>query len=299
MIILSHFLIFLKGDEMNFWKKIFVVAFLSAILPQTSSAVVDFSPNRKQTTIRYTSFMDYPPFGVYNIKQLGYGQRREEYNSIFTNMINDFFKSNTLYPEFVGNTNYSDLVRQVRAGDVDIIFGIYYGTKIYDGLDYVMPAVIDNPVTIIMRPERVSEVKQLSDLQKLKGAKFGDDRFSDYVNSELEKFKLQTENDSTEMFKKLYNNEIDYIIASYYLGVIKASKLGLRGKLSFSKQALWNMPLFIGVSKASKYHDSLMRSLIVYIEKKENRDKFAKDLQDMVHRYEQESMRTVPPIFTE
>ena len=102
-----------------------------------------------------------------------------------------------------------------------------------------------------------------------------------------------------KMFKKLYNKEIDYIIASYYLGVIKASKLGLRSKLSFSKQAIWNMPLFIGVSKASKYHDSLMRSLIVYIESKENRDKFAKDLQNMVRKYEQESMRTVPPIFTE
>ena len=59
------------------------------------------------------------------------------------------------------------------------------------------------------------------------------------------------------------------------------------------------MPLFIGVSKASKYHDSLMRSLILYIEKKENRDKFARELQDMVRKYEQESQRIVPPVFTE
>lgn len=284
---------------MNFWKKIFTAAVWAAVLPQTAEAVVDFNPNRQQKTVGYTSFMDYPPFGVYNIRKLGYGQSRAEYASIFTNMINDFFQTNSLHPEFIGSTDYSDLVRRVRAGDVDIIFGIYYGTKIYDGLDYVMPAIIDNPVTIIMLPERVGEIKQLSDLKKLKGGRFADDRFSDYVNGELEKLNLLSESDATEMFKKLYNKKVDYIIASYYLGVIKASKLGLRSKLSFSKQAIWNMPLFIGVSKASKYHDSLMRSLILYIEKKENRDKFARELQDMVRKYEQESQRIVPPVFTE
>ena len=299
MIILSYFLIFLKGDYMNCWKKFLIALFGVCMCQQNAWAVVDFTPDKNKTTIRYTSFMDYPPFGVYTIRELGYGQRRDEYSSIFVNLIDDFFKDSSMRSEFVGNTNYSDLVRQVRAGDVDVIFGIYYGTKIYDGLDYVMPALIDNPVTIIMLPDRVGEVKKLDDLQKLKGAKFNDDRFSDYVARETQKFNLQTESDPTEMFKKLYTREIDYILASYYLGVIKASKLGLRGKLSFSKQAIWNMPLFVGVSKASKYHDSLMRSLIVYIEKKENRDKFAKDLQDMVRKYEQESMRTVPPIFTE
>lgn len=159
---------FFKGDKMNFWKKIFTAAVLAAVLPQTAEAVVDFNPNRQQKTVGYTSFMDYPPFGVYNIRKLGYGQSRAEYASIFTNMINDFFQTNSLHPEFIGSTDYSDLVRRVRAGDVDIIFGIYYGTKIYDGLDYVMPAIIDNPVTIIMLPERVGEIKQLSDLKNSK-----------------------------------------------------------------------------------------------------------------------------------
>ncbi len=279
----------------NIWLMIFSLLFLT----QNAQAVVDFTPDKNKTTIKYTSFMDYPPFGVYTIRDLGYGLSRDEYASIFSNLINDFFQDSSMKSEFVGSLEYTDLVRQVRAGNIDIIFGIYYGTKIYDGLDYVMPAIVDNPVTIIMLPERVSEVKQLADLKKLKGAKFSDDRFSDYVSGELEQFNLLSESDANEIFKKLYNKEIDYIIASYYLGVIKASKLGLRSKLSFSKQAIWNMPLFIGVSKASKYHDSLMRSLIVYIENKENRDKFAKDLQNMVRKYEQESMRTVPPIFTE
>ncbi len=284
---------------MNCWKKILMLLFLGLLGPQNAWAVVDFTPDKNKTDIRYTSFMDYPPFGVYTIRDLGFGQSRNEYATIFHELIEDFFKNSSMRSEFVGNTDYSDLVRQVRAGDIDVIFGIYYGTKIYDGLDYVMPAIIDNPVTIIMLPERVGEVKQLADLQKLKGAKFSDDRFSDYVNGEFEKFKLQTESDPTQMFKKLYTREIDYILASYYLGVIKASDLGLRGKLSFSKQAIWNMPLFIGVSKASEYHDSLMRSLIVYIEKKENRDKFARELQEMVRKYEQKSMQTVPPVFTE
>ena len=284
---------------MNFWKKIFTAAVLAVILPQAANAVVDFNPVQRQTTIRCTGFMDYPPFGVYTIRQLKYNQSRREYTSIFSNMTVDFFNAHSLHPEFVSDTDYADLVRQVRAGDIDVIFGIYYGTKIYDGLDYVIPAVADNPVTIIMLPERVGEIRQLSDLKKLKGGQFADDRFSGYVQKELKEFQVQTESDTTEMFKKLYNKKIDYIIASYYLGVVKASELGLLNKLSFSKQAVWNMPLFIGVSKASKYHDSLLRSLTAYVEKKENRDKFSRDLQDIVREYERKSLRTVPPILTE
>ena len=203
-----------------------------------------------------------------------------------------------MHYELITDKDYDNLIRRVRAADADVIFGIYYGTKKYDGLDFVLPAVIDNPVVLIMLPQNVDKVKSLDDLKKLKGAFFAQDKFNDFVKNKIEAYDVIKEKDSLELFRKLFMGEIDYIFASYYFGVAQSSNLGLRHKLSISKQAIWNMPMFIGVAKASPHHKSLLQSLMKFAEKEQNRKLLSDALANKVKEYEQKSLRITPPIFT-
>jgi ABC-type amino acid transport substrate-binding protein len=217
---------------------------------------------------------------------------------IFDEFAKEFFASLGIFHKLIKDTDYDNLVRRVRAADADIIFGIYYGTKKYDGLDFVIPAVIDNPVVLMMLPHNANKVKSLNDLKKLKGAIFSQDKFNDFVTSQMAEYDIIKEKDNLEIFRKLFMGEIDYIFATYYFGVAKSSALGLRHKISISKQPIWTMPMFIGVAKASPHHESLLQSLMKFTEKEANRKMLQDALANKVKEYEQKSLRITPPVFS-
>lgn len=278
--------------------RIVISLFLVFMMANQANAVVNFERKDNNLFLNYTGFMDYPPFGEYVVVPQKWGPPIESYEMIFNDFAKEFFASLGIQNRLVKDTDYDNLVRRVRAADADIIFGIYYGTKKYDGLDFVLPAVIDNPIVLMMLPHNVEKVKSLNDLKKLKGAIFTQDKFNDFVKSKINEYDVVKEQDSLEIFRKLFLGEIDYIFASYYFGVAKASELGLRHKLSISKQPIWNMPMFIGVSKASPHHKSLLQSLMKFADKEENRKILSDSLANKIKEYEQKSLRITPPIFT-
>lgn len=278
--------------------KIVVSLVFCFMMANQAGAVVNFDSKERNLSLNYTSFMDYPPFGEYVVIPQQGGAATETYETVFASFAREFFTSLDVNYRLITDTNYDNLVRRVRAGDADIIFGIYYGTKQYDGLDYVLPAVADNPVVLMMLPQNVDKVKSLDDLKKLKGAIFAQDKFNDFVRNKINSYGVITEQDSLEIFRKLFMGEIDYIFTSYYFGVVQSSNLGLRHKLSISKQAIWNMPMFIGVSKVSPHHKSLLQSLMKFAEKEKNRQILSDALANKVKEYEQKSLRVTPPIFT-
>ena len=276
-----------------------VISFLFCfMMANQASAVVNFDKKERNLSLNYTSFMDYPPFGEYIVTPQQWGPAIESYETVFGTFAREFFSSLGVHHRLITDTDYDNLVRRVRAAEADIIFGVYYGTKKYDGLDFVLPAVIDNPVVLMMLPHNVDKVKSLDDLKKLKGAVFAQDKFNDFVKAKIENYDVIKERDSLEIFRKLFMGEIDYIFVSYYFGVAQSSNLGLRHKLSISKQAIWNMPMFIGVAKASPHHKSLLQSLMKFADKEQNRQLLNDALANKVKEYEQKSLRITPPIFT-
>lgn len=284
---------------MSFWKKVFTAAFLTVLCTQNSFAVVDFSQQKDNKGIIVTGFTDFPPFGEAFYKETRHGIEIDYYdNKILEGFIKDFLQDLNVAATFqYRDKAYEDTVRDVRTGKIDVLLGMYYGTKLYDGLDYIIPAVINNPVTVMMLPTRINEIKNTEDLKKLKGGILAKEHFSDYVSSEIKKFPVKKFDKPYDLFKQLFAGEIDYIFSGYYTGVIESSKLGLRSKIAFSKRAIWDMPLFIGVSKASKYHSFLVQRLTKFTDNKENIAKINQQLNQAIAEYEAESLRTVPPIF--
>ena len=173
--------------------------------------------------------------------------------------------------------------------------GIYHETKIYNGIDYVFPSILNNPITVIMLPDRIDEVKTVEDLKKLKGAISQKEWLSDYVTSELEYFQVEKLPDYDAIFEKLFRGEIDYAFVSQYAGLIAVAKTGLRNKVSFAKQMVWNMPLFIGVSKMSPNRKYLLPRLVKFCEDAKNKQKLEEHLIKTVNQIEQKYIGAVPP----
>lgn len=275
--------------------KIFFFFFFLLFYPSLLSAQVEFNTekNREVKQIKATGFMDYPPFGY--IPNEYYP---DSYQSVFKPIIDNYAKNVNFLVDYSVSLPYEVLVRNVRGGKIDIIMGIYHDTQMYDGLDYIFPALLNNPIVVVMLPDRINEVSSISDLKKLKGAMSSHEHLSDFVTQQIQNFNIVKIDNSYDLYKKLYNKDIDYVLASEYNARVELAKLGLRNRLSFSKNPLWNIPLFLGVSKTSVYRNQIKNGLHKIANDPETRNIVKKNLADYIARVEKESIGVVPPDFS-
>lgn len=253
-------------------------------------------------TITVVGFMDYPPVGY--IDQVLYRGTKDvyvdKYRTVFENIMNEFAEATAKKIKYIYKTesDYGSLIRQVRGGKYDMVLGVYHETKLYEGLDIVFPSLLNNPISIIMLPRNAGKVKTLTQLKKMKGAISTREHLSDYVSEQLKDYNLEYIDEPEKMFEKLYTGEIDYVFASYFFGIVETAKLGLRDKLSFSKQVIWNMPLFLGISKMSPNRNYLVGKLTSYSEKPESKDKLENKLRQMIMDFELKNRGVVPPAWS-
>ena len=254
-------------------------------------------------TISVIGFTNYPPVGYFE-KQLKYEDREdafiEVYRTVFENLLEEFAQATGKRIKFVNEKedDYHELIRKVRGGKIDMALGIYHETKLYEGLEIIFPSLINNPISIIMLPKNAGKIKNVSQLKKLKGAVSSREYLSDFVSEQMKEYNLEYIDEPEKMFEKLYTGEIDYVFASYFFGIIESSKLGLRDKLSFSKQVIWNMPLFLGISKLSPNRNYLVGKLTSYSEKPESKTKMENKLREMIMEFELKNRGVVPPPYS-
>lgn len=250
---------------------------------------------QRSQEIQITGFLDYPPFGAVEHPN---EDIRGKFTTLWQPMIDQFKKENNLSIKVITQKmSYPELVQAVRRGEIDMLLGAYHETALYKGLEFVFPAVIDNPVTIFMLPNRVNEVKEIDDLKKLNGVRSNKEIYSDFVEGKLKEFKLTTLNSNYELFEQLFTKKADYILIGRYYGLIEAYKLGLREQISEAKLPLWNMPLFVGISKVSRHRKLIAQKLTRYAEKAENKKAIEQHLIEMIAQYEKNTQGVVPPTF--
>jgi len=237
-----------------------------------------------------STFTDYPPFG-YTAEGLG-----TEW-SFLDKAMDLFAKKNNMEIKYRSGDNYQDTIDQLLRGKTDILLGIYHDTKIYTGLEYVFPAVLNNPVHLVMLPQNIGKIKTSEDLKNLHGVYIARDHFSDFVAGNLKKYHVESVPDSLTAYEKLFTGEIDYVIGSYYYNYVEVLNLGLADYVSFSKQAIWNMPLFIGLSKASHYYGKTNSLLKHFIATEEFKQAVTSGLKEKIAQIERQTQGIVPPKF--
>ncbi len=274
--------------------KIIISAAFLLFLGNSAQAQVEFDTtrNREVKQLRATGFVDYPPFGVLRVPSFP-----DSYSNIFQPVIADYAKFANFIIDYTTHYPYQELVRMVRGGKIDILTGVYHETNMYQGLDIVYPALVNNPIVLAMLPDRINEVKSKDDLKKLKGGISSKEHLSDFVAKEIKTFNVETVDDDYTLYQKLFRREIDYIFTSEYYARVVLAQMGLRNQVRFSKDAIWNMPLFIGISKMSPYRKQVYNGLSVYLATPEARKKTEQAISDYIKKIEEQSVGIVAPDF--
>ena len=250
---------------------------------------------KKVREVRITGFLDYAPFG--------YTERPDEilygkFFTVFQPMIDTIKEENNLKIMYeLSKRNFPAQVQEVRQGNIDVVLGAYHETELFRGLELIYPAALINPITVFMLPNRIDDVKSVDDLKKLKGVRTSKEAYSDFVEQQLKEYNIETVDNSYDLFERLFTKKADYILISQYYGLIEASKLGLRNQISVAKQTLWQVPMFIGVSKLSRERKMLSQKLTRYLEDPKNQEIIKQNIIRLVNEAEANAQGIVPPTF--
>jgi len=141
----------------------------------------------------------------------------------------------------------------VRNGEADVIFGIYKNDERLKWLDFVEPAFMTDPVSIVVRRGEGFAFSKWEDLKGRKGVtnegeSFGN-KFDGFMASSLTVKRAQSVD---KAFKALENKSADYLIIALYPGQILARKLGLAAKVEFLPKEVDSFGMYVGFSKKSK-----------------------------------------------
>ncbi len=250
---------------------------------------------KKVTELHMTGYINYAPFGwVDNPDGVVYGQ----FHTVFQPMIDTFIKEANIKMHYdLQQKTFDDLAQKVRQGDIDFMVGAYYQTEMFKGLHLLYPAAMHNPITVFMLPNRINEVKTTDDLKKLKGVRYTGEYFSDFVEKKVAELNPIEVDTVYQMFEKLFTKEADYIISSYYFGMLEAIRLGLKKQIAPAKEALWNIPVFVGVSKTSRNRELISKRLTKYLNETQNTDMLKRNIQNVINDFEKKYEGVVPPTF--
>ena len=279
-------------------KILYLVAFLISVnlLIINVYAFVDTTKEEKSRgeELQVVTFDDYEPFGKKSRNE-GFSNLK----SIFASELIKFAESKNYSLKAAGfNSDYVTNVRAVRSGKYDVIIGAYSLTKLYNGIEFVYPSMINNPVNVAMMPDKIDQVSVLEDLKSMKGVRLKDEILNDYVEGLLTKFNVEKVDTLNEAYEKLFIGEVDYVIGGYYNLLAEAIKLGIRPYISFSKKSLWDIPVFIGVSKTSKINRKLLiRLLTAWSNTESVKESIKQNLRDYIEGLEREYDGVVPPMY--
>ena len=254
--------------------------------------IADMQKNTQRLNI--AGFINYPPFGIFERSGNYY-----IFHSVFENIVSELAQntqSTVTYFNYTGD-NYSALIDDVNSGEYDLLLGAYSNTKLYERVELIFPSILNNPVTVITLQENALKITKADQLKNLKGAVCLQDHFTDFVSNQMKDYNLEKVETPYEMFEKLFTRKVDYLFMTQYFGLIEAIKLGLRKKLSFSKQSIWNMPMFFGISKFSQNRRILTQKLSSYSNLPQNKEKLEQHLRELIRDYEIKYQGVVPPNF--
>lgn len=270
----------------------------AALVLSTSAAhamLGGYTDNLKAPTkyIKIGGFPDYPPFGeVKDTKHIG------SFHSVFDIIIKEHSqKYRTEYIQTSTNLNYKNVLENAITGEVELLLGMYTDTDKYKSVEILFPAAIHNPIHILTLPDKAGEISDVNDLKKFKGAVHANEHVSDYIQKQFDSLNVEVVDNSSALFEKLFTGKIDYILSGRYFSIIEASKLGLKDKISFSKRPVWIMPMFFGVSQASKQKKFLAESFIRILKDPQTPQKVNDYLIEMINNIEKENRGVVPPAF--
>lgn len=246
----------------------------------------------QEKRILVTSFYDYPPFGVEQ-------DNPHTISTVFQPFVDALSKNYKHEVEYKIEQDYDTAIEKVLDGHIDILLGVYYDTQKYIGIELLYPSILNNPIVPVTMPDRELKLTSKKDLKDLKGAIDSREHLSDYVTRELSKLNIQKFDNSEKLYEQLFVGNVDYILTSRYYGALEQAKLGIRDMVQMSSHAIWDMPLFIGVSALTK--DTKRAANSVKNVLKPQHEQLKKEIENLIieriRQADEASIGVVPPSF--
>lgn len=195
--------------------------------------------------------------------------------------------------------NLDNLVFQARAGEFNVFIGAYAHTKKFDTLQLIYPAVVSNPIHIISLPDNLDKIKNRESLKDLRGIVVDSEFFDDFSTRKIKELNVEHVATPIEAYEKLFTEQADYILGGLYYNRIMASRYGLDPFLSYSKEPLFKIPVFVALSKTTPKFSLYKKALEEAFENPE----FGKEVKaEILHMVEDELAQNagiVPPSFAQ
>lgn len=240
---------------------------------------------------------DFPPFSYYD-KKLGVYYLRSAFikpiKEAFSNYSFSFKQYNLKNEQF---NNPKLFMIAVKSGTINIFIGAMSDTKLFSGLELIYPASVSNPVHIITTAEGADKIKSTADLKNLKGIVCTQEYLSDFVMRKIKSLNLEYVNTPYEAYEKLFTDEVDYMIGSAYFNRIMSSRYGINRYLSYSKNPIFKIPMFIAISKLTPIWEEYAKAFRQEFSKPSFGSSVKEEILRMVTEEEQKNDGIVPPAF--
>jgi polar amino acid transport system substrate-binding protein len=140
-----------------------------------------------------------------------------------------------------------------KDGEADIIFGIYKNDERMKVLDYVEPAFMKDPVSVVVRRGDRFPYAKWDDLKGRKGVTNTGESFGNAFDAFMASSLMVKRSQGVEKaFEALMEKSADYLIIGFYPGKIKANQLGVAAKVEFLPEEIDSFGMYVAFSKKSK-----------------------------------------------
>lgn len=195
--------------------------------------------------------------------------------------------------------NYADSVIDFERGvlrNIEARFGVYYQDMPYSRNEYVYPALFENKIYIITSAKMKISLNGKAELKNYKGVYVIKDKLPDYIFREFNSLGMQKVENWENAYEQLLTGRADYVAASYYPSLLEAYKLGIRDYITYSKNPVWKIAMFLRVTpKVMK--KPVITKIKAYLKsphyKKVRDDAF----EELIQIYKKNTEGIVPPTF--
>ncbi len=140
-----------------------------------------------------------------------------------------------------------------RSGQADLVFGIYKNNERLAYLDYVEPALMVDPVSVVVRAGRPFAFAKWSDLVGKKGVTNAGESYGDEFDAFMAKGLTVTRAAGVDRtIAAVLDGQADYAILALYPGRNVARKQKVDTKLEFLPKEIINADMFVAFSKSSR-----------------------------------------------
>jgi len=180
---------------------------------------------------------------------------------------------------------------------INAIFGVPYKEQIYSRNKEIYPAFFVDNIHVITSLQTKLDLKERKDLKNYKGIYVKQDKVADNILNDFINLGINEVESYDEAYEQLLTGKVDYIAASYYPSLLELYKSGIRDYVTYSKNPVWKMPLFIRV-RPEVLKNKHVEELSDYLRSSQYKRAVKDAFDELVEIYKRNTEGIVPPTYT-